>query len=701
MKSSADKSLNNLSDAPITEESQDSLHRTIFVDSLFKEISNINVEDSFCYGLYGKWGEGKTSVLNLLRNKLKEDRNIILVDFDPWFLASKDAILKSFLECLGKRLIHVSGEIKTIFKKYFRRLTSVGISVLGSGVNIGWNIDEPDPSEFKKKINFIIEKSKKKIVVFIDDIDRLQPEEIIQVFKLVKLIADFKHTVFVLCMDSEIVEKSLNAQNVDIEYIDKIVQKPVALPKIEQDYIDDFLWKELNKLFKRLKIEKQRVDAMWESYTFLHRKHSRRLFVTLRSVKRYVNSLSSSISPIVDEVNLFDFIILELIKVFAPGLYDDLYENWWFYVRERYPDEKNYNPLSWQSLEADQEIEAIKEHVETVLCEQSQKEVFKNLLGSLFPQVNSAFKLYHTFSEGRIARQESHIYSTSFPKYFTFKVHPSELSDELVRQLLLSWEKHSQEGLTETISNTIVHYKKQKTLAKFLSKVSMFVNIIASEIKPELIRGLYQNSILYIKDTEESGRHSEFLEASHLIVDLLSDKLEKMKVQVILAEIMEHTKALDFAYTVYGLCVQESTTIIQEKWEMLPIIRKALVDRFKRQFIVPQVSFFEKEKPGYVLKKLWDFCAEEENVNLKECTCAEYVKNILTNNQKHIGKFLDCFVNRVVSTKEIYFELNINEVSEYIDTKELYERIMKENKEVYTTDEEKEYVEIFIKNYER
>ncbi len=65
-----------------------------------------------------------------------------------------------------------------------------------------------------------------------------------------------------------------------------------------------------------------------------------------------------------------------------------------------------------------------------------------------------------------------------------------------------------------------------------------------------------------------------------------------------------------------------------------------------------------------------------------------------------IGKVLDCFIEKWVGEKETSLELNINKVSKYIDTKELYERIMKENKEVYTTDEEKEFVEIFIKNYE-
>ena len=87
----------NLSDSPITDESQDCLRRVPFTESLYREIISIPFEDSFCFGLYGSWGEGKTSVLNLLKNKLQKNQEIVLFEFDPWYLASKEAILKNFL----------------------------------------------------------------------------------------------------------------------------------------------------------------------------------------------------------------------------------------------------------------------------------------------------------------------------------------------------------------------------------------------------------------------------------------------------------------------------------------------------------------------------------------------------------------------------------------------------------------------------
>ena len=541
---------------------------------------------------------------------------------------------------------------------------------------------------------------RRKIVVFIDDVDRLQPEEILQVFKLVKLIADFKHTIFVLSMDVIFVKKALKSQEIDVEYIDKIVQKTVHLPKIEKDDIDNFLGEGLDVLFKKLKIEDQKLKKELENFFFIYQKYAGNLFITLRNVKRYVNSLSSSLPPIVDEVQLFDFIILEIIKVFAPILYDNIYENWWFYVEERYPRERNYNPLLWQYSRDDQKkLEAIKGHIEELLSKQPRKEVFRNLLGVLFPNVNNAFKLYNSFSEGAIARQEKRIYSTSFPKYFTLKVPSSEISDALFNQIVSSWSNVPPEKLTEVRTETFVRFKQKDKLNELFTKLSLLENIITPEVSPALIRSIYQNSTNFSKNTVRSWTDSEFHKADNLIVNLLRDKIENTEVQTILEEVMVHTDSLDFASGVYVLCTQEQKRYPNEKWKILPNIRKILVDRFKKDFIKPQVDFFKKGEPYYVLTRLWDLCAEEEKVDLKECTCAEYVSNMLEGNPKYIGKFLNCFVQRWVGTKVSSFELDINEVSKYLDINTLYEKITKENGDVYTSDEEKKSVDLFIRNY--
>jgi len=92
------KALNNLSDSPITDEGQDRLRRTPFIESLCGEITNLPFEDSFCFGLYGGWGEGKTSVFNLI----KVFAPILYDDIyeNWWFYVKEEGKLIDFLKKL-------------------------------------------------------------------------------------------------------------------------------------------------------------------------------------------------------------------------------------------------------------------------------------------------------------------------------------------------------------------------------------------------------------------------------------------------------------------------------------------------------------------------------------------------------------------------------------------------------------------------
>jgi predicted KAP-like P-loop ATPase len=690
----------NLSDSPIIDENQDRLRRSPFVNTLYGEITDLPLEDSFCFGLYGNWGEGKTSVLNLLKKKLQKDLDTILFEFDPWFLSAKEVILKNFLEGFERKLVSNSRVSKGLFEKYFKRLSSAGISVLGSGVQVGWESDNLCPSELKEEINSLIEKSQKKIVVFIDDVDRLQPEEILQVFKLVKLVADFKHTIFILSMDVEAVKRALESKKIDIEYIDKIVQKPLHLPKIEQKDIIELFTSGINDLLATQSLEEKRVNEELDDLLLVYKRDAVRLFTTLRNVKRYISSLSSSLPIVVGEVHLFDFIILEIIKIFAPkDLYNDIYNNWWIYVKERYSYEKNYNPRLWQNDE--KEPGSIKAHVEKLLHNQSKKEVFINLLGVLFPYINDAFKLYNRFSEEKMARQEKRIYSTSFSKYYMLNVPSQELSDALISEIISSWGSVLPGKITEAINENFASFEQQDELTEFLTKLNLLENNITPEVAPALIRSIYQNSSNFSKKSKGNWTDSKFHRADKLIVNLLRDKIETTEVQNVLEEVIVNTDSLDFASGVYILCTLEQNHHPNEKWKILPTILKVLVDRFGNDFVKPKVNFFQSGEPSYVLIRLWNLCAEEEIVDLKECTCAEYVRNILENELKCIGKLLSCFLQRWVSTKESSLELDINEAEKYLDINAFYEIIVKEYKNVYTTDEEKESVDLFIRNYER
>ncbi len=188
--------------------------------------------------------------------------------------------------------------------------------------------------------------------------------------------------------------------------------------------------------------------------------------------------------------------------------------------------------------------------------------------------------------------------------------------------------------------------------------------------------------------------------AMNLIVSLLSDRMKNPELQIVLEEVMTNTDSFEFASGVYLLCAKERRRSFNISLDILPAIRKVLVDRFRKKFIVKETSFFISEEPSNVLIRLWDLCVEDENKDHKECTCAEYVKNILEQNPKHVGKLLSCFDNRRFNPQKKEISLNVAEIGIYLDINELYNKIIKANKAVFTTEYEEELVENFIKNYE-
>lgn len=80
-----DTDIHSLSDEPISSDKQDLLGRGKFIEDLYKEITNLPFSDSFVFGLYGSWGEGKSSVINLLRNKVEKNIDFLIVNYDPWY----------------------------------------------------------------------------------------------------------------------------------------------------------------------------------------------------------------------------------------------------------------------------------------------------------------------------------------------------------------------------------------------------------------------------------------------------------------------------------------------------------------------------------------------------------------------------------------------------------------------------------------
>lgn len=171
----------------------------------------------------------------------------------------------------------------------------------------------------KNQIVKKLEEIKCKIIVAIDDIDRLSEEEIIAVFQLIKAIADFPDTVYLLAFDYKVVVNALGkVQNGDgKQYLEKIVQVPFEIPASDMTIIHDILISKLESITIDTPQERFSKEAWADLYVFCLPKYIR----TLRDVSRYVNVFMLKYELLKEDTDLVDLLGLTMLQVFEPYIF--------------------------------------------------------------------------------------------------------------------------------------------------------------------------------------------------------------------------------------------------------------------------------------------------------------------------------------------------------------------------------------------
>jgi predicted KAP-like P-loop ATPase len=332
-------------DKPISQLTDDKLHRKTFVQALAAEIGNIKDKDCSVVGLYGKWGSGKTSIIKLLDEELKT-KCFFTSYFNPWRYKSEDILLKElFLKILkgaqsDKKLESSIQELGALFDDYSQYISVPKVSFLGIafdftnpakgiGKSIGKLLKGNDTFDNKKKkINEVLKNLALPLIIFIDDIDRLDVAEIQSLFKLIKLTADFNNLIYVIAFDDEMVSKALakNYGTGDVadgkSFLEKIVQLPLRIPYISDQERFEYTLNLLNSWLKDYNIS---LPDKYQNNFVQHFKGLHDSFIkTPRDSKRLLNSTSFSYQCLKNEVCLFDIILLETIRIFSPLVFDEL-----------------------------------------------------------------------------------------------------------------------------------------------------------------------------------------------------------------------------------------------------------------------------------------------------------------------------------------------------------------------------------------
>lgn len=335
------------SDRPIETVDQDLLGRSTFSKQLAEAIYKYSGKDGLVIGLFGKWGTGKTSILNIVVNEiniLAEDSGDkpIIVKFSPWNYADKDNLISLFFRVLKNKLDIDKDEEKR--KKIGKALTDYSdaldalslVPMVGSGLAILLKtIAKAQGAELSKEVDLdvtrnhleeVLSETHQKIIVIIDDIDRLTNSQIRDIFQLVKQVGNFPNIIYVLSMDRNVVCRALEeVHNIDgSEYLEKIVQIPFEIPVLMRPKLQEIFLMKLKDTIKGISdniswdedIISQVFNNCIEPYV-----------KTLRDVNRVINTFQFRYRLLYEEISLEDMLALTTIEVLAPQLYQWISNN--------------------------------------------------------------------------------------------------------------------------------------------------------------------------------------------------------------------------------------------------------------------------------------------------------------------------------------------------------------------------------------
>lgn len=331
-------------DRPLVSADDDALGRRPFAERIARSLAERKDPESLVIGVYGKWGEGKSTVLNFIEAHLTADeqskendgQKIKVIRFNPWLFTSDEELFFAFCielsravegrsrkgqgklaDFVGKGLVAFGGLAKVIVGSYVGAVADVGGKLLSL-------VPDQSPTEARREVEQILEEKKVRIVVLIDDLDRLDKDQLQAMFRLLKVAADFKHTSYVVACDHEAVGKMLGerygSDSAGAEFLEKIVQVPLPLPKPTPKE----LWQVYHDGIQKVLTDAQVViDAAEET----------RLGVTLdgllqhhlqtsRQVARVSNAIRFGLPMVAKELNPVDWIVLETLRILAPDLHE-------------------------------------------------------------------------------------------------------------------------------------------------------------------------------------------------------------------------------------------------------------------------------------------------------------------------------------------------------------------------------------------
>jgi hypothetical protein len=295
--------------------------------------------------LIGPWGSGKSSILGTVTRGLRaahDDDGWLIAELNPWLYSDLESLTLALFSEIREALPKDArwSEARETIGAFGRAISPLGKVTALFGLDSEGLIQEvsnrisgdTSASAAKHKAEEALRKAGRPVLVVMDDLDRLTPEELLVVFKLVRLVGHLPGVYYLISFDertlldvlqrSELVGSSEPRAR---DFLEKIIQVRLDLPAFRPRDADILAERALTAVLAShsLTLTPDQQQRLSEAYS----QHLQDRLRTPRAIKRFFGQVDATLDQLTGNIDIVDFLLVTFLRTNEPRAYQLLWQH--------------------------------------------------------------------------------------------------------------------------------------------------------------------------------------------------------------------------------------------------------------------------------------------------------------------------------------------------------------------------------------